>query len=406
MSIAKVGLVHSHGHLGTQHRALDHERTKPLAHAEAGQQVSLRVLEKLADGRFVASISDTRYIVASAVPLAVGDIVKASVSSVGGIVELKYLGGGQFEQVNDVQLNDAASVDTAGGAALTSLQRRFNIVLPSAVQQAVAEISNEAQHPETMAMGALYLTRLGTSTESDAMHALYAKQVWAQEYAQDRSGAADISALIKGVQQGKVGDLDELARLLGDALEGAAGGATCDAQDKQLMQSQGAVGGALSQFLREDADASGNQSHEMLHELARRLLNTQDAGALAYHFGSLPVMVANQMLELDLVLFRERQSAGRAQGLRKLVMTLRTETLGKVEIVAQSFDTHLSVSIGSQSAESIESLAGHAQEIRELLGRLGWKVDGVSYRLSAEPARAAERIVTHVLSSGSLDAVI
>jgi hypothetical protein len=143
-----------------------------------------------------------------------------------------------------------------------------------------------------------------------------------------------------------------------------------------------------------------------LQELARQLLNIQDMGSLAYRFGSLPVLVADQLIELDMVLFHEHAPVSRPQGLKRLVMSLRTETLGRIEIVAQSLDSRLSLSISAESSQSTGLLANHVDEVKNLIGRLGWSVDSVAYRVTQEPARAADRIVAHVLTSGTLDAVL
>jgi GGDEF domain-containing protein len=405
MSIAKVHTAHAHSHVGARRNTADGEHHKSLKNAEPGQEVSLRILNKIGDQRFVASMGDSRYVVDSAVRLAVGETVKATVSAVGGIVELKYLGSGQFEKIDSAASNEQPGTDTPGGAALAGLQSKYRISLPQQVQQLVTEISNRVQRPETMAMGALYLSRIGESMQPEALQALYAKQIWGDDKIQSGGGAADLSVLIRGVQQGNAADLEALAKLLGDAVD-QAGSTSVATADGGLGNAVAMTGGDLTKLINQDTHSKHDESDDSLRDLAHRLLNLHDAGTLAYHYGSLPVIVADQLVELDLVLFRERESATRPQGLRKLVMTLRTETLGKVEIVAQSLDTQLTVSIAAQSTDSSDSLATHAQEVRDLLGRLGWNIGGVSYRLTTETGRAAEQIVKHVVSAGSLDAVV
>jgi hypothetical protein len=403
MNVAKVASTHLHGELGAQRRAADSNRQ--LANAQPGEEVNLRVLAKLADRRYVASFGDSRYIVDSNVLLSVGQMVKATVTSVGGIVELKYLGAGQFEQVTAKDPAELPEETSAAGKALAELQTKYRLSVPPQARQLVSDIGADVQRPESMAMSALYLSRMGESVESEALQALYAKQVWTDDNLQGTGGAVDISALVLGVQQGNAADVHALAKQLGDALEPAAGAAATPAA-MPLGGGLQAAGTGEAALAQQDPDPSKDQPKNSLKELAHRLLNMQDAGTLAYHFGSLPVIVANQLVELDLVLFRERQSATRPDGMRKLVMTLRTETLGKVEIVAQSLDAHLSISIAAQNADSSSSLSTHAQQVRELVSRLGWNIDNVSYRVTEGPPRAAEQIVKHVLAAGSLDAVV
>jgi hypothetical protein len=406
MSIAKVTGDHVHNHVGARPRHANWEQSKALAEAAVGQEVSLRIVSKIADGRYLAAMGDSRYVVESALQFTVGQTVKATVSAVGGVVELKYLGSGQFEVVDAGEAEAQKVDDRPISAALSKLQSKFKMTLPIAERQLIDDLSATVPHPETMVIGGLYLNKLGVSIDDDALHALYAKQIWSDLKVDDAAVTADISALIRGVQQGNDSDISALAKLLGDAVEQSAQATASNGPDV-LSQALISAGNQLAQYEKQDA-ASGDTGEDAasLKELARRLLNMQDSGAIAYHYGSLPVLIADQLIELDVLMFRERETGGRSQGLKKLVMTLKTETLGRVEIVAQSIDSTVSVSIATQSPQATELLAGHAQEVRELVGRLGWNVDSVAYRLATDPARAAEQVVRHVLNSGTLDAVV
>jgi hypothetical protein len=418
MSVTKVGVTHT-GSQQSAFRQSTHGRgfDKSLTQAKPGQEVSLNVVQKIQDGRFVASIRDSRYVVTSSVPLTEGTVVKASVSSVGEIIELKYLGHGQFQQVeihtNDTNDNGIATANEPGSAALIQSQKKYHTFLPVTEQHLVATISDGVQFPEVMALGALYLSRLSEPMQPDALQALYAKQVWVKDQLSDVdvSNAADLSALIVAVQQGSQADLETLAKILDDKLESSskmsAHASDNAAASVELATTEDSLTGIAKNIPQSSSSTLLDDKFDgSLKELASHLLNKQDMGRMAYHYGSLPMIVANQLVELDVVLFRERGPTTREQGLRKLVMTFKTETLGKVEVLAQSVDAHLTVSIAVQSESSIATLTTHAQEIRDLLFRLGWNVDGVSVHLNNTPARAAESIVKHVLGSGSLNKVL
>ncbi len=409
MSVANVNGAQVHGHLGAQHRKAGWDH-KSLSRAEVGQEVSVRILSKVTDGRYLAAIGDSRYVVESSLQLTVGQTVKATVSALGGVVELKYLGSGQFELVNADASMDGSQQGNKTVTAVDKLQSKYKIALPSADKKLVEKLSSQAVHPETMTISALYLNKMGASVEDDSLHALYAKQSWSDggvpSAVKVNALAADVSALVAGVQQGNQPDIAALSKMLGDAVEQLAASTSSSQSPDALAQTLLSGGSELAKFTQQNAGDSALLDDNSLKEIAKRLLNLQDSGTLAYHFGSLPVLIADQLVELDLVLFREREASGRSSGLRKLVMTLKTETLGRVEIVAQSIDSTLSVSIGTQSPDATERLAGHAQEVRDLVARLGWNVDSVAYRLATDPARAAAQLVRHVLNSGTLDAVI
>ncbi|HYM34762.1 MAG TPA: flagellar hook-length control protein FliK [Steroidobacteraceae bacterium] len=394
------------------HHAHDGYR-KALADAEVGDQVTLRIVGKLADRRFLAAFGDRRYVVDSTVSLSVGQTVKATVSALGGVVELKYLGGGDFQTVSPPTTDtespattDTESREEPSGAALTELTQRYRVSLTGDQRQLIASLSDDVREPKNMALGALYMTKLGATVDETSARALYSRVVW--DESNSRNGLAqDVSALIRGVQGGDATALQSLSQTLADAIDKSPA-STAGSTSAQTL---GLANGALAQFAQQHFAANDDAGHSepdqrTLQELAARLLNTQDNGALAYRYGSLPVMIGGQLVELDLLMFRERDSSRASSGLKKLVMTLRTETLGPIEIVAQSLDTKLSVAITAQSSQATELLSSHAREVKDLVTRLGWNVDSVSYRLASEPARAAGQLVQHVLASGSLDAML
>ena len=177
---------------------------------------------------------------------------------------------------------------------------------------------------------------------------------------------------------------------MGNVLDVAAGG-----------QVSGVVAQQMPVGLLRDSAGTKDRSNDR-RDLARRLLNVQDEGSLGYRYGVLPVLIADQLVELDLVHFRERRDADQPAGLRRLVMTLKTPTLGRIEIQAQAVGDRLSIGIKAESAQSSDALAAHAEDVRELISRLGWNVDTISYDFNADRGRAARHIVDHVLNADTL----
>jgi hypothetical protein len=143
-----------------------------------------------------------------------------------------------------------------------------------------------------------------------------------------------------------------------------------------------------------DADDSG--------ELARWLLNIQNDGSVAYRYGTLPVMVAGQLVELDLVLFQQRPSQAATTQIRRLVMTLDTQSFGSLQVEARALDNRLAITFTGQSPEAAADLASYSGEVRQLASRLGWNVEAVGYEYG-RTGRAARQIIDHVLSEGTVD---
>lgn len=400
MTVTNIGIPQLAAQIARQRQGLE------WAQLQVGQNLTLRVLNQIANGRYTASAGGERHVVESRVSLNVGETIKARVTAVGDKVELRYLGAEESSdsgQSGDAQSFDAS--DAAGQTSLLALQEKYGVTLTHGDQQTVSALSRGAPSPQVMALGGLYLNKLGMPVDGPAMQALYAARVWQDDRLATGATVHDVSALIHAIQQGNAHALQPLAKLMGDGVDPAVH------RSSDVGEEAGLAAALLTETesagFGDDNSQFGDESDaQAMRELARRLLNTQDLGSVAYHFGCLPVMVANQLIELDLVLFREHESAARTQGLKKLVMSLRTQTLGRVEIVAQALDSRLSVVVRTDSAQASDALAAHGSEVRELVARLGWNVDSVSYRMVPEPERAAAAIVKHVLAAGTLDTVV
>jgi hypothetical protein len=186
-------------------------------------------------------------------------------------------------------------------------------------------------------------------------------------------------------------DLDELSNCddMAASLASAFDASTLDPATAGLAsasQDSGADGGT-----RDDA------------QRAQRLLNLQDEGSVAWRYGTLPLLVGGQLVELDLVMFREREPQAARGGLRRLVMTLDTTHFGRVRVEARAVDSRLIVRLSAATADAIDTLSAYGSDVRGALEQLGWSVDDVRYEIDAPNAGAAHAVVQHVLSSGTVD---
>jgi hypothetical protein len=113
--------------------------------------------------------------------------------------------------------------------------------------------------------------------------------------------------------------------------------------------------------------------------------------------------VAGQLIELDLVMFREREQHAARGGLKRLVMTLDTTHFGRVRVEARALDNRLIVKLQAPTADAVEMMSAYGGEVRTAIEQLGWQVDEVAYELSTTSGSAARAVIDHVLSTGSVD---
>jgi hypothetical protein len=86
--------------------------------------------------------------------------------------------------------------------------------------------------------------------------------------------------------------------------------------------------------------------------------------------GTLPVIVAGQLVELTVL--RERRAQHDALATRRLTMTLQPTSAAEVRIDAHVDGDRLIVQFAGPGAADVTSCARHADEVRSLAQRLGW----------------------------------
>jgi hypothetical protein len=351
-----------------------------------GQQLRVSVLRRLDADRYLVSFEGAQHIVDSDVQLDPDSQIRVTVMSVGDTLQLKY----HDTRVSTAAEDSAASDPTAASGLsgfLAHLAKQYRVAPNAFEHKIVRDQIGAAAQPVSMALGALYLAKLGLPVDESTLPALYAAQTGAQfNSGKVESLAVDITALMTQALRGDEASHQELTKLLQNSVNSES---AADPQTQIIVPEDGQ---------RPTLDTSDRQ-----HETARRLLNVQNDGSLAYSYGSLPLLVANQLIELQLVVLRSRNDV---TPIRRLVMTLQTESFGKLRVVAQALDQRLVLTFTGESSGSADALAQYKQEVHDLIARLGWNLEAVGYETNADPGNAASAIVSHVLNAGTVDRLL
>lgn len=351
MTVGGVGAARLVGRVASRG---DHQRHVP------GERVHMKVLRRLDERRYLVSFGDAQRVVSSTVLLTVGSTVRAVVTGVGEKLELRYVG----EDNVAVVMEDHAA---AGGDSIAELARRYSVELQAAQRSVIEQAMQDAAEPEAMMSGGVFLSKLALRVDTASLQALYSAQKWSGKPVATAS-ADDVAAA-------------------------------------STIASPAALAEQMLVALQEREPGAGSQERDE-RELARRLLNEQDDGSVSYRFGTLPVVIADELVELDIVHFRERRREDQQAGVRRLVMTFGTSSLGRVEVVAHALAERLAIAVTTDSAQGRDALAARAQEVRELVARLGWSVESVSYDIEARVDRAARHVIDHVLNGDTLSALV
>jgi hypothetical protein len=344
-----------------------------------GQNLKLQVLRQLEQQRYEVTFGGRRHVVESRVPLTVGSQIEAQVEAKGNQLELRYLGVGPSFELPD------ASPSVADGAPvpewLAALAQQYCVPLDAQTSSTIARAAGKAADPALMTRGGLFLQKLAQRVTREDLEALY-RALSATE------GQLPAALMQSPIEFDPQADNGEVAATISNALADALDAAT----------SQTGTGAAQ---VGADADANGGTHDDA--QRALRLLNLQDEGSVSWRYGTLPLLVGGQLIELDLVMFRERESHATRGALRRLVMTLDTTHFGRVHVEARAVDSRLMVRLRAATSEAVEVMSAYGADVRAAIEQLGWAVDEIRYEVDAQGARAAHEIVKHVLSAGSVD---
>jgi hypothetical protein len=359
----------------------EREPTHARSRFVPGQHITLEVTQRVDDHHYLASFAGQQHMVESRVQLQAGSRVQVAVASVGERLELRYLGTAQLS-------DESAAPASTPEDPVTRLERQFAVRLTSDDRSELDRAMQDVSRPELMAAGGVYLAKLALPVDVAGLQSLYATQHWdGMRPASTVLGRVAMNARAPAVAD--EADIAEAMReaLLPDATSTTTGSTALPSTNAESSES------------RDTEDSPERRSW--------RLLNTPDEGSVLYRYGQLPVLIGDELVELDLAYFRERRGdTAQSTGMRRMVMTFSTPALGRVEVAAHCIADRLSISIKADSPDSVEALATRGEEVKGLLARLGWSVDRVSYEVDPLESRAARHVMDHVLKAETLSRLV
>lgn len=362
-------------HVDSSHSLLSRDPQSRQRQHRVGEQIRLTVLQRLDETRYQVGFAEGWRVVSSTVALPVGATIRATVTAVGEKLELQYLG-------TDVVAAAMAEHEANGEDVLEAYEQRHRVSLDDPERSLLKQAMRTADDADSMLEAGLFLGKLSVPLDMPKLEAVYESQRWVNALPVNAS-AADRKSL------SSADVVDQLAAAVQQALQEPP-------SNTQVTVIGAAVGDTPDASADDDDDRDRRQ-------LAWELLNDQDGGSVEYRYGVLPLLIADQLFELDLVYFRDRNaSADPAVTSKRMVMTLNAPALGRVEVLAHAIGERVAITIKADSEASMRVLSAEEERVRELIGRLGWAIDAVRYQVEGIETRAAGHVVQHVLDGDSL----
>jgi hypothetical protein len=301
---------------------------------------------------------------------------------------------------NDATGGGAGGSGTAAMAAqIDVLSGRFQLALGEPEHALLATTMGAVEDPRAMALGGLYLAKLGMPLTRAALGALYDAQNESPRQPRSIDSALNLNALAAASSAPPQYLLHPLIDRMDSALNGLGSAAA------PPVAAAGVADFRQAGRSTNDEGQGADRESRSLDDLALKLLNVPIGATVSRQYGTFPILVAGQLLELQFVAFQHRNTPAEQNPVRRLVMTLTTATLGRIQVAAQAQGSRLSVTFTGQSANATEMLASHAPEVREIVNRLGWQVDSVVYGVGRSSS-AAELAMHHALRENIMDQLL
>jgi Flagellar hook-length control protein FliK len=387
-----------------------------------GQVIKGRVLRHYEGNRYLVGFDGHERVVDSVVPLKTDELIQGRVLAIGERVELQRIHQLSTDGIADPVSTPPVSrepglFDKAGQKEqqLNELLVRYQAHLKPADQVQLLKAVRGAQDANAMSLAGLMLNKLGFRQTPELLAVVYA------------------ALLRTGQQTGAVATLTELAitsaqgadqqaaavRGLADALKGAMDEVLLlqqQAPQQDMPQPGGdapaGISGNLTSAPKQaglNSDA-GDLAKEGGGDLGYRLLNAQTDSTVSHRVGTLPLLLGDQLIEVDVAMFEQRRDAEQkpAARHRHLVFSLNTEALGAVEVSARVVGEHVRIRVLASDSNTADIMAGYVASLRGTLEDGGWVVDEIAYetRTGDTQGGVVRSVVEHVISQDSLNRMI
>lgn len=386
----------------------------------AGEIVSAKVMEKLNERHYVVLLRGEVREVQSENHLQVGANINAVVVSVADKLVLRQV------PIPSLTKGDPESAALIKSSLLSLTPDKVNDVATQAdfyklklsnPERRLLQVAvNSSNDPDRMMLAGLFLSKRGLPIEPVALNQLYAVQQQSNNLKDIVFDKTRDAAIVSEGGSTTLGALAQAMRLVIDARSGEMS-RIANSRNPQIdihVEKETAPSGTdattslpLSmndQRAAGDTTGDGKQNPRMLNEL-HELLSDIGPNGLGVRYGTLPVLINGELVELELVMFKHRQQQSDPTPIQRLVMSIHTDALGTVSITAESLNQRLLVTISAETTDHAETLGTYAGDVRALAERLGWTVESVAYDVRSQNVKLAQRVMQHAVRQGVIDHV-
>lgn len=366
-----------------------------------GQIIKGRVLLQYEGNRYLVAFDGIERTVDSSIPFRTGELLRGKVVALGDRVELQYLPEGREgpSEHGGSQVREP-SAPALPPSDLDALFARYQARLTAEGRDSLMRTMRTAPDRDLVALAGVTLAKLQLPQNPQLLKSIAAALARnpSNEAAQPRDIAAPVFTA-----PGLAPQLRELVR---QALQEPVD--RDDATTPVQKQPSATTGPSVSGT---NPGRTGMDSRDApLPRFGGSLLNIQSGGSVGHRIGTLPLIVGNRLVEVDIAVFDHEPDRPTPSGNRHraLVFVLNLSELGRVEISATVIKERLRIQIGTDRADSAAEMSRHGSVLRQALMDAGWSVDEVTYEVRDSSASnpAVRSVVEHVIAQDSLNRLI
>ena len=375
---------------------------------QLGQIIKGKVMRHISGTHYNVQFYGKELVVDSSVPFNANEIIYGRVVGLGDQVELQRVEVAHANTRTESASSDWSGLAGAGKHArdAISMFTTHNIHLSNSEQQHLAQQLKITNGDKNMLIASLLIKKFNIELSSELMKTVHRLVSADEKYKFNLNDKATILEFTENIgQPSRQDNMQPMAAILKsllleipenktkDTSEIVSGSGTQQADDEQSPE----IGAANSS--NDDADKENDSQYDW----GRYLLNIQNESSVAHRITTIPMLVAGNLIEIDIAVFSQRESQ-HSDGIkhRKIVFSLNTEFLGKVDISAYLANEHIRLVVNAETTNATSLLSGYMQDLRTELEDFGWIVDEMKYSTGKDNGGVISSVVEHYISQDSL----
>ncbi len=363
-----------------------------------GQILKGKMLRSYDGGRYAVDFNGQEKIVDSSVPLKTGELIYGRVVRLGDKVELKRLAvPGEYSQLSETQSRPQI-LSSKWESMLLEAMQDFHVEFSAQEKTTIISMLKRVEQPQSLLMSAIALVKQNLPVSEQLLQLL-------SELKKERFSLLPVDQVAPRLEYAEVageefnsvvltGLINEFMRLVDEQKH-----ITQEFFEKNSMQNQS---GETSVSSQEQERFNQNQNFAMKWQL----LNSQIDGAVQHRVVTLPLWLADRLVEVNIAIYEQNKRHQHAEDIkfRKIIFSLQLENLGQVDIEMILQNKSARLHITSESRDSTEYLLEYATDLNRDLKHHEWSLDEVAYstKTSDEQGNVLNSIIQHYVAQDSL----